>query len=148
MAHQFIQHLKKDHEKQREVGKALREAQSPEERERLREKMHGALYPHMAGEEASIFDYMSDAEGKARKEALKAVQEHHVGRVLLRELMDLALDGDVFQAKAYVLDEMNGHHMDEEEKTHFPLLQDMASNQKLDELFERYEEAEEKAKSA
>jgi iron-sulfur cluster repair protein YtfE (RIC family) len=148
VAHKFIEHLKKDHEKQRDVGKKLRTAESPEERERLRKKMHEALYPHMEGEEASIFDYMSDGEGKAREEALKAVQEHHVGRVLLRELMDLEPDGDTFKAKSYVLDEMNRHHMDEEEKTHFPMLQDMASDEKIDELFDRYKKAEKKAKGS
>jgi iron-sulfur cluster repair protein YtfE (RIC family) len=148
MAHKFIQHLKKDHKKQRDVGKQLRSAESPDERERLRKKMHEELYPHMVGEEESIFDFMSSAEGKAREEALKALQEHHVGKVLLRELMDLELDGDTFKAKAYVLDEMNRHHMDEEEKTHFPMLQDMASDEKVSELFDRYKKAEKKAKSS
>lgn len=148
MAHKFIEHLKEDHEKQREVGEKLRSAKTAEERERLRKKMREELYPHMVGEEASIFDFMSDAEGKAREEALKAIQEHHVGKVLLRELMDLEVDGDVFKAKAYVLDEMNRHHMEEEEKTHFPMLQDMASDEKINELFDRYEQAEKKAKSS
>jgi len=148
MAHKFIEHLKEDHKKQREVGEKLRNAKTAEERERLRKKMHEELYPHMVGEEASIFDFMSDAEGKAREEALKAIQEHHVGKVLLRELMDLELDGDIFKAKAYVLDEMNRHHMEEEEKTHFPMLQEMASDEKINELFDRYEKAEKKAKSS
>lgn len=147
MAHRLVQHLKKDHEKQREVGKALRTAETVEERGRLREEMSQELYPHMIGEEESIFDFMKSAGGEAREEALKAVQEHHAGKVLLRELMDLTLDGDVFKAKAYVLDEMNRHHMDEEEKTHFPMLEKMASQEKLDALFERYEKAEGEAKS-
>jgi hemerythrin-like domain-containing protein len=91
---------------------------------------------------------MSSAEGEAREEALKALQEHHVGKVLLRELMDLEPDGDIFKAKAYVLDEVNRHHMDEEEKTHFPMLQKMTKNEKLDELFKRYKKAEKEAKSS
>ncbi len=49
-------------------------------------------------------------------------------------------------AKAYVLDELNRHHMDEEEQTHFPTLADMASKEKMDQLFQQYQEAEEKAK--
>jgi len=147
MAHKFVQHLKKDHEKQRQVGKALRSAETVEERGRLREEMSQELYPHMIGEEESIFDFMKSAGGEAREEALKAVQEHHVGKVLLRELMDLTLDGDTFKAKAYVLDEVNRHHMDEEENTHFPILERMASGEKLDALFERYEKAEREAKS-
>lgn len=147
MAHKFVQHLKKDHEKQRQLGEALRSAETVEECGRLREEISQELYPHMVGEEESIFDFMESAGGEARDGALKAVQEHHVGKVLLRELMDLTLDGDVFKAKAYVLDEVNRHHMDEEEKTHFPMLERMASEDKLDELFDRYERAEKEAKS-
>ena len=147
MAHEFIEHLKKDHEKQRKLGEQLRNAKDPERRKELRKKMHEELYPHIEGEEASIFDYMQEVGGEAREEALKALQEHHVDRVLLRELMDLTLDGETFSAKAYVLDEINRHHIEEEEKTHFPMLMRLASKEKLDELYQAYEEAEKKAKS-
>lgn len=37
--------------------------------------------------------------------------------------------------------QMNRHHIDEEEKTHLPLSEKMASEKKLDALFERYERA-------
>lgn len=147
MAHAFIEHLKKDHQEQRKLGARLREAKDPEERERLRDEMYEALYPHMEGEDASIFAYMDSAGGEARTKAQRAMQEHHVAKMVLRELMDLALDGETYDAKGYVLDELNEHHMKEEEETHFPHLQSMASEQKLDELFEQYEHAEEKAKS-
>ncbi len=147
MAHEFIQHLVEDHEKQRRLGEQLRNAKDPKERERLRQEFYDEVMPHVVGEEASIFRYMQDAGGKAREEALKALQEHHVAKVVLRELMGLSLDTEVFGPKGYVLDEMNRHHMDEEEKTHFPMLEGMASRQKLDELFQDYQEAEEEEES-
>lgn len=145
MAHQFIQHLKKDHEEQRRLGEQLRNAQAPQERERLRKEFYNALYPHVVGEEASIFKYMEAAEGKPAEEARKALQEHHVAKIVLRELMELSLEGDTFPAKSYVLDELNRHHMDEEEKTHFPMLEQMAAEAKIDSLFSQYKEAEEEA---
>ncbi len=146
MSHKFIQHLKKDHEKQRELGKKLRSVKDPEQREQLRVQLYEELYPHIVGEDASIFDYLQSEGGKVNEQALKAMQEHHVGRVVLRELMDLTLDSEIFNAKAYVLDELNRHHMKEEEEKHFPTLERKASKQQLDELFERYEEAEKEAK--
>ncbi len=146
MTHPYIEHLKKDHDKQRRLGEELRKATDPEKRKELRQKMHEELIPHMEGEEASIFAYMEEVGGEAREEALKALEEHHVDRVLDEELMNLPLDAENFSAKAYVLDEVNTHHIDEEEKVHFPMLEGMASKEKLDELFERYEEAEKKAK--
>jgi len=147
MAHEFIQHLVEEHYKQRRLGVQLVNAKDPKERERLRQEFYDEVMPHVVGEEASIFRYMQDAGGKAREEALKALQEHHVAKVVLRELMGLSLDTEVFGPKGYVLDEMNRHHMDEEEKTHFPMLEGMASRQKLDELFQDYQEAEEEEES-
>jgi hemerythrin superfamily protein len=143
MAHEFIEHLIEDHNKQRRLGEQLRQAEDPEIREELRDEYYEELYPHIIGEEASIFDYLTSAEGEPREEALKALQEHHVAKILLRELMDLEVDGDVFKAKAHVLDELNCDHIDEEEQTHFPILVRMADKEQLDELFDRYEEAEE-----
>lgn len=148
MAHKFIEHLKKDHDKQRALGKQLREAKTAEERKRLRDEFEEALLPHMEGEDVSIFDYMSESGGKPRDKALKAMQEHHVAKVVLRELEDLSLDGDIFSAKAYVLDELNRHHMDEEEQDHFPRIESMTTPQKLDSLFETYEEREKEVKQS
>jgi iron-sulfur cluster repair protein YtfE (RIC family) len=145
MAHEFIEHLLEDHEAQRSLGAQLRTTKDPQEREELRQEFWEELYPHMLGEEASMFAYMESAGGEAKEEALKAVQEHHVAKMVLRELMDLDVDGEIFMAKAYVLDELNRHHMEEEEETHFPMLERMAHKDKLDELFEQYEEAEEEA---
>jgi len=48
--HDFLQHLKKDHEEQKKLGKKLIEAKSPREREPLRKKFYNSLYPHMIGE--------------------------------------------------------------------------------------------------
>ena len=145
MAHEFIQHLKKDHEKQRKLGKGLAEATDPEQRERMRRQMYEEVFPHMIGEEASIFPFMQDSgDEEAREDAMEAVQEHHVGKIILRELMNLSLESDVFKAKAKVLDELNRHHMDEEEKEHFPWLEQNCSADQLEELFDRYEKAEEK----
>jgi hypothetical protein len=147
MAHKFIQHLVRDHETQRRLGAQLQDAKDQGERERLRDEFYKEFMPHVEGEEASIFRYLQREGDKAREEALKALQEHHVAKLVLRELMGLNLERDVFSAKAYVLDEMNRHHMEEEEKTHFPMLEKMTSKAKIDELYADYQEVEEKVRS-
>ncbi len=145
--HQFLKHLREDHEEQKTLGKQLIDAASPEEREKMRQKFYEELYPHMVGEEASMFKRLKDAEDEEiRADALENLQEHHVAKVVLRELMDLETDSEVFKAKAKVLDELNRHHLEEEEKEAFKHLQKLCSDQELSELFEQYEQAEEKAK--
>jgi hypothetical protein len=144
--HPFIAHLLEDHEKQRSIAGRLRQAQQSKARSDLREEMSEELLPHMAGEEVSIFAYIRDSDdAKAAEHALEALQEHHVARLVLREIMDLSLDSDVFSAKAAVLSEINEHHMHEEESGHFPWIEKHASKEDLDELFEQYEAAEKRA---
>lgn len=144
--HEFIEHLKDDHKKQRTLGEQLKTATAPTERESLRAKMKDELEPHMEGEEASIFRYMRESGDDAKEHALEAIQEHHAALMILRELMDLSLDSEIFKAKASVLAEMNEHHMSEEEDTHFPWLEKNASSGELDALYKDYEAAEKAAK--
>ena len=143
MNHQFIQHLKKDHEEQRRLGEELGKAKTAEERKRLHKELYNAIKPHIEGEDVSIFDHLESAGGESREGALEALQEHHIARVLLRELMELDPEGDILNAKAKVLHESNRHHMNEEEQTHFPRIESLASKEELDRLFEAYEEREE-----
>lgn len=145
--HEFIEHLIEDHEKQRALGERLKNAVDADGRKDMRVQMWQELLPHMAGEEASIFPYMRDSgDREADEHALGAVQEHHAARNVLREIMDLSLESEIFNAKAAVLAELNEHHMDEEESTHFLWLEKHASIKELGVLYEAYEEAEEAAK--
>ena len=145
--HEFIRHLKADHDKQRGLSKRLKTATDPQERTSLRQELHDEVVPHMAGEEASIFPYMQKSEDAyAREHALEAVQEHHAGRLIMRELLELSPDSEIFKAKASVLGEMNEHHMAEEENTHFPWLEQHVSKERLDALYKEYEAAEEAEK--
>jgi hypothetical protein len=142
MTHPYIEHLLKDHKKQRKLEKKLVKSETREDKEKYRAELYDALYPHIMGEDASIFDYLQKQGDKARAGALEAMQEHHVDKVLLKELMDLDVDDEIFIAKAKVLREVNNHHLKEEEDEHFPRLEALASEEELDSLFEAYEHAE------
>ena len=142
MTHPYIEHLLKDHKKQRKLAKKLVKSESRQDKEKYRQELYDALYPHIMGEDASIFDYLQKQGDEARAGALEAMQEHHVDKVLLKELMDLDVDDEIFIAKAKVLREVNNHHLKEEEDEHFPRLESLASEEELDTLFEAYEHAE------
>ncbi|MFZ0130912.1 MAG: hemerythrin domain-containing protein [Desulfobacterales bacterium] len=146
--HEFLEHLRKDHEEQKNLGKKLSEAKEPDERERLRKQFYESLYPHIVGEEASIFPRLKESDDEeARDDGLEGLQEHHVAKLVLRELMDLETKSDIFKAKAKVLDELNRHHIQEEEKDVFGHLKKLCSDEEMDKLFQQYEKAEEEAKS-
>jgi hemerythrin superfamily protein len=143
MAHEFIEHLLEDHEEQRKMGDEIRQAMDPEERQELWEDFHEELSGHLLGEEASIFPFLMEVGGEARKESQKALQEHHVAKLVIRELEDTSIDGETWLAKVTVLDELNKHHIDEEERVHIPMLVQLCTSEQLDELFDQYEQAEE-----
>jgi hemerythrin superfamily protein len=143
MAHEFIEHLLEDHEEQRKMGDEIRQAMDPEERQELWEDFHEELSGHLLGEEASIFPFLIEIGGEARKESQKALQEHHVAKLVIRELEDTSIDGETWLAKVTVLDELNKHHIDEEERVHIPMLVQLCTSEQLDDLFDKYEQAEE-----
>ena len=142
MTHPYIEHLLKDHKKQRKLEKKLVKADTREDKEKYRQELFDALRPHIEGEDASIFKYLVEQGGEAKAGALEAMQEHHLDKLLLTELMELDVDDEVFTAKAKVLKEVNNHHLKEEEKEHFPRLESLASVEELDALFEAYKTAE------
>ena len=142
MTHPYIEHLIKDHKKQRKLEKKLAKAETREDKEKFRQELFDALRPHIEGEDASIFKFLVEKGGKAKDGALEAMQEHHLDKILLNELMALDVDDENFTPKAKVLREVNNHHLEEEEEEHFPRLESLASEEELDRLFEAYEHAE------
>lgn len=146
--HEFLKHLKEDHEKQKDLGKQLGETSDPRKRDQLRSRFHESLYPHIVGEEASIFKRLKQEDDEEiRDDALEGLQEHHVAKIVLRELMKLSTDSDTFKAKSRILDELNRHHIEEEEGNIFHHLRRRCEEQELDNLFRQYKKAEEEAKS-
>jgi len=146
--HEFLKHLKEDHKEQKRLGKELIGAGDSKERKRLRKQFHESLYPHVIGEEVSIFKRLSKTDDdEVREDGLEGLQEHHVAKILLAELMDLDPEDKIFKAKTKVLDELNRHHIKEEEGKIFDHLQKLCKDEELDSLFEQYEKGEEKAKS-
>jgi len=146
--HKFLLHLREDHQEQKELGRKLVEAKSSEDRQKLRQQFYIALYPHMVGEEASMFKLLSEADDEEVKDdALEGLQEHHVAKIILREIMEIDTQSAIFKAKAKVLDEINRHHIEEEEEDVFGHLKKMCSEDQMDELFEKYEKAEDEVES-
>ena len=144
MKHEFLKHLKEDHDEQKQLGKRMAEATATKDRERLRRKFHDSLYPHLMGEEASIFKRLRQVDdGEAKKDCLENLREHQEAKVALRELMALEAESGIFQGRAKALDELNRHHIEHEEGKIFGHLERLFDKRELDRLFDQYENTEE-----
>src|ERR1700681_3684989 len=75
------------------------------------------LSVHAAVEEQVFYPSVRDEVDGLDSEILESLEEHHVVKWLLSELDGMSPDDERFDAKATVLIEAVGHHVEEEETT-------------------------------
>lgn len=68
---------------------------------------------------------------------LEAVEEHHVVKLVLKELPKIDPKADTFEAKMTVLKELIEHHVEEEEREMFPMAERYLGAERNRELAER-----------
>ncbi len=77
------------------------------------------LQVHHKNEEKILYDVLK-TKGPTRKDAIEAVEEHHVIELLLVELENFPRDHERWAIKFEVLEEYTKHHFKEEETEIFP----------------------------
>ena len=73
---------------------------------------------------------------KATDMILEAVEEHHVVKLVLKELPKVDPKADTFEAKMTVLKELVAHHVEEEEQEMFPMAERRLGAERSRELAE------------
>ena len=72
----------------------------------------------------------------------EVLEEHHLLKILMKEIDGLSADEPEYKAKAKVLSELARHHHEEEERDIFPEVRKEMSSEKLEELGARMEQFE------
>src|ERR1041384_525829 len=143
--------LKEDHEK----GAGLFEQLEPtteravKTREDLFTKLKQELDVHAHIEE-TIFYPVLKQEAETRDITLEGLEEHHVIKLLLKELAGMQVDSEQWTAKLKVLQENVEHHVEEEESEMFKGAREVLSREQLEHLGARMaaEKKEQKAAAA
>ncbi len=127
--------LKADHEKVDGLFSQLEETTERAEktREELFTKLKQELDLHAHVEEAIFYPALKQAE-ETREITLEAFQEHHVVKVLLRELDAMPVTSETWTAKLKVLKENVEHHVEEEEGEMFKKARNLLNAEQLEEL--------------
>lgn len=132
--------LTSDHDKVREMFSQFREAKDSRDERRMRsvqEEIFDELETHTRIEEDVFYPAIRDLDVEELTESVdESIQEHHVVKVLMREIADLS-DLDVFGAKMTVLIENVEHHADEEESEMFPDVRQRMTSEELEQLGEK-----------
>lgn len=128
---QAIQMLKHDHDKVKKLFKQFEGADEESEQQEIADQAILELKIHAAIEEEIFYPSMREAVADDEEGAdllNEAHEEHHVAKLLIREIEELEPSDEAFCAKFMVLSESVRHHIQEEEKEMFPL----AKKKKLD----------------
>jgi len=139
-----IELLKKDHDEVRGLFAQFRQAQEADDMDRMKElqqQIFSELETHTRIEEDVFYPAVRDLDDDDLTETVaEGVQEHHVVKVLMREIESVSGE-ETFTAKMAVLMENVEHHADEEEQELFPDLRDQVDQARLDDLGRELEAA-------
>ena len=127
--------LKTDHEKVSGIFEKLEETTESAEktREELFAQLKQELDIHSHIEETIFYPVLKKSE-ETREITMEGIQEHHVVKVLLRELDAMGVGSETWTAKLKVLKENVEHHVEEEEGDMFKSAREVLSREQLEEL--------------
>ena len=148
-----FQLLKEDHQKVSGIFQQLEPTTERAEKTRteLFAKLKEELDIHAKIEE-SIFYPAIKQEAETREIVLEGFEEHHVIKMLLKELEAVPVDTEQWTAKLKVLQENVEHHVEEEEGEMFQSARQVLSEEEINQLGTKLEELklqlQQQAKSA
>jgi hemerythrin superfamily protein len=147
MHDELIKIIKKDHEELKEIFGKLEKASSKSQREKLVSDLYMEIEPHLEAEEKSLYPELQKHK-EAKDSALEAVEEHHVARLVLQEMIDTPANDDRFLAKVIVLKTLVLHHMQEEEGKIFQMFKKTVTDNKVQQVLDSFNKAKAQRKEA
>lgn len=122
--HDAIVYLKADHREVERLFKAFESAgeRAHKTRRKLVDRIIAELSIHASIEERVLYPSARDEIPAARGDVLEALEEHHVVKWQLQELVGMDPTDERYTPKVVVLMENVRHHVEEEENVLFPVL--------------------------
>lgn len=138
-----IAYLKGDHRQVEKVFKAYEKAgeRAFRTKRKLVDEMISELSQHAAVEEQFFYPAARREVPETTDDVLESMEEHHIVKWILSELIQLKADDERFDPKVTVLIENVRHHVQEEEQDLFPQVRANMARKDLVELGARLQEA-------
>lgn len=113
-----------DHKKVKKAFKQYEELgpQAYVSKKKLADEICSELLAHTQVEEEILYPLFVRKVSKEKALANEAIVEHSSAKDLIKQILEMNSDEDLFDAKVKVLSEYINHHVKEEEKEMFPLL--------------------------
>jgi hemerythrin-like domain-containing protein len=128
--------LKQDHREVEQLFRRFEKAgdDAAGDKRELVDSMIEELSRHAEIEELVFYPAVRSEVDGAESDVLEALEEHHVVKLVLRELEDLDPSDERFDAKVTVMMESVRHHVKEEEQELFPETRQGMARRRLREL--------------
>jgi hemerythrin superfamily protein len=122
--------LTKQHKEVKTLFKTVAKVEDAGQRRKLLDQIATALQAHTTIEEELFYPAVRDLGTKKAKEMVaEALEEHHVVKLVLRELPQVDPEDERFEAKMTILSELVEHHADEEEEEMFKTAQKIGDDE-------------------
>jgi hypothetical protein len=148
-----FQLLKEDHQKVSGIFQQIEPTTERAEKTRTEQfaQLQQELDIHAQIEEAVFYPAIKQA-AETREIVLEGFEEHHVIKMLLKELESMPVDTEQWTAKVKVLKENVEHHVEEEEEEMFQKARQVLSEEEINDLGARMgemkKELQQQSKSA
>ncbi|WP_371502834.1 hemerythrin domain-containing protein [Kitasatospora sp. NBC_00374] len=128
--------LKEDHKEVRRLFRAFEgtDEDAREVKADLVSRIVEALTVHTYIENEVMYPTVRKLVPDLGRDILESLEEHHVADLLCAELDVMGPDDERFDAKATVLIETVGHHIQEEEQDWFPKVREALGRKELQEI--------------
>jgi iron-sulfur cluster repair protein YtfE (RIC family) len=122
--------LKKQHRDVKALFKKADKTEDARGRRRLLEQITAALELHTRIEEEIFYPAVRELGSRKAEEMIaEAFEEHHVVKLVLKDLPNVDPEDERFEAKMTVLSELIEHHVEEEEGEMFKLAQRLGADE-------------------
>src|SRR5262245_18682461 len=132
--------LKHQHREVEALFNQMHRATASEARRGIFERIADALAVHSAIEEKRFYPAVKERSTEAI--LLESVEEHLAIKRVIADLLQLDAGDETFAAKVKVLEDEVAHHVEEEEETLFPRVEQMFDDEALESLGEAMEETQ------
>lgn len=139
--------LKDDHHSVERLFKQFEQAgeRAHVQKREIVDRIIEQLSVHTAIEEQVFYPFARATVPETETIALESLEEHHIVKWLLSELVDMEPAHERFDAKVTVLMENVRHHVEEEESDFFPMVRDQTSRDELADLGQALADAKKSA---
>jgi hemerythrin superfamily protein len=133
--------LKQDHQDVSKLFKEFENLDDAAEKEGVVATIIEELTRHAFVEETIFYPFAREQVPDVESDVQEGINEHHLMKVTMSELLAMGPDDEDYSAKVTVLKEVVEHHVDEEEHEWFPKVRDAIGRNDLADVGEQLEAA-------